>query len=131
MEEKPTDPNADADDHGDPGRAVAERLERVHGDVAAVAAHGCQGDARGLHRHLGGISTALPNVCPSVLTFLICAPPPCTHFFFFFFDWTQMNTHELLSVLDCLLINQAKESVSSFCHNLLLMLLGARNELNI
>jgi len=52
--QRPTDPNADADDHGHPGRAVAERLEWVHGDVAAIAAHGRQGDARGLHRHLMG-----------------------------------------------------------------------------
>lgn len=47
-----TDPNADADDHGYLWGAVAQRFQGVDGDVAAVSAHGCQSDARGLDRHL-------------------------------------------------------------------------------
>ena len=48
-----TDPNADADDHGYPWGAVAERFQRVDCDVTAVPAHSCQSDTGGLDRHLG------------------------------------------------------------------------------
>lgn len=54
-----TNPNADADDHGYSWGAVAERFERVDGDVAAITAHGRQGDAGGLDCHL----VKTENIC--------------------------------------------------------------------
>lgn len=47
-----TDPNADADDHGNSWGAVAKRFQGVDSDVAAVSAHRCQSDAGGLNCHL-------------------------------------------------------------------------------
>lgn len=49
---EPTDPNADADNHGYPGRSVPKRFQRVHRDITAVSTHGSQSDAGSLDCHL-------------------------------------------------------------------------------
>lgn len=47
-----TYPDADANDHGYPWGAVAERFQWVDCDVATVPTHSCQSDACGLDCYL-------------------------------------------------------------------------------